>query len=105
MNTFATSSGHDCRGCSRLYAPVPGMCFEESRYPARPNAVSLPRSGAKAVCLVADQITRLQVVANSPIVPTTFASNYRDFAVGTQHFVWGWKTAIRRAMAAATAAI
>lgn len=45
----------------------------------------------------------LQVVANSPGVPTAFASNYRDFAVGTRHHVWGWKTAIRKAIAAADA--
>jgi hypothetical protein len=45
----------------------------------------------------------LQVVANSLGVPTAFASNYRDFAVGTPHHVWGWKTAIRKAIAAADA--
>jgi hypothetical protein len=45
----------------------------------------------------------LQVVTNSPCMPTTFASNYRDFAVGTQTRVWGWRTAIRKAMAAAEA--
>ena len=39
----------------------------------------------------------LQVVANSPIVPTVYASNYRDFEVGTKHRVWGWKAAIRKA--------
>ena len=44
----------------------------------------------------------LQVVANSPVVPTAFASNYRDFAVGTRHLAWGWKTAIRKAIAVQT---
>ena len=46
----------------------------------------------------------LQVVANSAVVPTVFASNYQDFAVGTRHRVWGWKTAIRKAIAASDAA-
>jgi hypothetical protein len=45
----------------------------------------------------------LQVVANSPLVPTAFASNYRDFEVGTKHLVWGWKAAIRKATAAEAA--
>lgn len=45
----------------------------------------------------------LQVVANSPLVPTVYASNYRDLEVGTKHRVWGWKAAIRKATAAAAA--
>jgi hypothetical protein len=45
----------------------------------------------------------LQVVANSPVVPTDYASNYRDFEVGSKHRAWGWKTAVRQAAAAANA--
>lgn len=45
----------------------------------------------------------LQVVANTQHVPTVYASNYRDFEVGTRHRVWGWKAAIRKATAAADA--
>jgi len=46
----------------------------------------------------------LQVVANSRVEPTTFASNYRDFEVGTKHRTWGWRAAIERARAAAALA-
>ncbi|GAA2872958.1 hypothetical protein GCM10010523_36330 [Paenarthrobacter ilicis] len=46
----------------------------------------------------------LQVVANSPLMPTVHASNYRDFEVGTKHLVWGWKVAVRKAAAAAAEA-
>lgn len=43
----------------------------------------------------------LQVVANSPVNPSRFASNYRDFGIIARHQVWGWKAAIRMARAAA----
>ena len=37
-----------------------------------------------------------EVVANAAVVPHGLPSNFRDFAVGTTHKVWGWRTAIRR---------
>jgi hypothetical protein len=45
----------------------------------------------------------LQVTGNAPVVDSGLPSNIRDMSVGTTHKVWGWRTAIRRAQAAATA--
>lgn len=41
----------------------------------------------------------LQVVGHSEVVPTNVPSNFRDMQVGTIHKVWGWRTAIRKALA------
>lgn len=41
----------------------------------------------------------LQVVDHSEVVPTDQPSNFRDMHVGTTHKVWGWQTAIRKALA------
>ena len=42
----------------------------------------------------------LQVVDAGIVVSSGLPSNFKDFAVGTTHKVWGWRTAIRRAQAA-----
>jgi hypothetical protein len=41
----------------------------------------------------------LQVVDQSEVISTDLPSNFRDMQVGTVHKVWGWQTAIRRALA------
>jgi hypothetical protein len=41
----------------------------------------------------------LQVVDQSEVISTDLPSNFRDFQVGTVDKVWGWQTAIRRALA------
>jgi hypothetical protein len=45
----------------------------------------------------------LQVTGKAPVVDSGLPSNLRDFAVGTTHHVWGWRTAISKARAAASA--
>lgn len=44
----------------------------------------------------------LNVVDEGDVVARGLRSNFRDFGVGTHHRVWGWRTAIRRAQAAAS---
>jgi len=44
----------------------------------------------------------LQVVDQCDVVSTDLASNFRDMQVGAVHKVWGWRTAIRKAQAAAS---
>ena len=41
----------------------------------------------------------LQVVDQSEVISTDLPSNFRDTQVGTVHKVWGWQTAIRKALA------
>lgn len=41
----------------------------------------------------------LKIVGATDVVPHGFASNYRDFAIGTVHYSWGWKAAIAQAQA------
>jgi hypothetical protein len=41
----------------------------------------------------------LRVVDQSEVISTDLPSNFRDMEVGTVHKVWGWQTAIRRALA------
>jgi hypothetical protein len=41
----------------------------------------------------------LQVVDQAEVVSTDLPSNFRDLQVGTVHKVWGWQTAMRKALA------
>lgn len=43
----------------------------------------------------------MEVVATAPLCGGS-QSNLDDFSVGTMHSVWGWRTAVRRALAAAS---
>lgn len=41
----------------------------------------------------------LEVVDTTSVAPHRLPSPYREYAVGTTHHVWGWRTTIRRAAA------
>jgi hypothetical protein len=70
-----------------------------------PTRQAVSRLGASEMGLVPIEVFTdggLQVVDQGDVVATDLPSNFRDLGVGTQHNVWGWRTAIRKAQAAAS---
>jgi hypothetical protein len=80
-------------------AGVLPWCGDESPTPQNVLGLAAINVGMVPVELFTDG--GLRVVANATVVPTQLSSSFRDFEVGAVHRVWGWKTAIRKAQAAA----
>ena len=69
-----------------------------------PTAVTVTGLAAVAQGLTGTELFTeggLQVTGNASVVDVGLSSNFRDFGVGAVTQAWGWRTAVRKAQAAA----